>query len=201
MSGTPVIRFAKEQFVGLEIQSIEGILNGTSNFVLGRMEEGLDLDAAVAEAQALGYAEADPTADIGGSDVQLKVTILANELLGGKLDITQVECRGITDLTLRDIATAEQQSQRWKLVGSAVKNADGTVTGRVEPKSLDSNHPLHGISGATNAVTFHTDMLGAVTVSGPGAGRIETVFALISDIVAIDKASRNNPRIGKASAS
>lgn len=189
MSGTPVIRFAKEQFAGLEINSVEGIFNGTSNFVLGRMEEGLDLDSAVSEAQTLGFAEADPTADIGGSDVQLKVTILANELLGGDLDISQVQRRGITDLTVSDVSEASSRGKRWKLIGTAVKGADGVVTGTVEPRALGSDHPLHGISGATNAVTFHTDMLGAVTVSGPGAGKMETVFALLSDIVAIDKSS------------
>ncbi|TGT11999.1 homoserine dehydrogenase, partial [Mesorhizobium sp. M8A.F.Ca.ET.213.01.1.1] len=85
MSGTPVIRLAAKTLVGAELKGFEGILNGTSNFVLGRMEEGLDFSSAVKEAQALGYAEADPTADVEGHDVRLKVVILANELLGADL--------------------------------------------------------------------------------------------------------------------
>jgi homoserine dehydrogenase len=190
LSGTPILRFASETLKGLRINAVEGILNGTSNYVLGQMETGMTLQDAVAEAQSLGYAEADPTADIEGSDVQLKVVILANELLGAGITTADVVRRGISDLTASDIVAAAADGKRWKLVGSAFRNDDGTVTASVEPVALPLTHPLAGISGPTNAVSFDTDLLGTVTVAGPGAGRIETAYALLSDIIAIDAALR-----------
>lgn len=185
MSGTPVIRLAKNSLAGSSLTGFEGILNGTSNFVLTRMESGLGFEEAVAEAQKLGYAEADPTADVEGYDVRLKVVILANELLNAKLNVNDVSCSGISQLTATDIENARQNNSHWKLIGGATRNADGSVSGSVAAKLLSNNHPLTGISGATNAVSFNTELLGAVTVSGPGAGRIETAFALLSDIIHI----------------
>ncbi|ACI58279.1 Homoserine dehydrogenase (plasmid) [Rhizobium leguminosarum bv. trifolii WSM2304] len=185
MSGTPVIRMVDKTLAGAELNGFEGILNGTSNFVLGRMETGMDFSAAVKEAQELGYAEADPTADVEGFDVRLKVVILANELLGANLTPDDVARKGISGLTAADIDTAKKAGSRWKLIGSAIRNADGSVTGSVEPKCLPLEHPLAAVSGATNAVSLNTELLGSVTVTGPGAGRIETAYALLSDIVAI----------------
>jgi len=186
VSGTPVLRFAASTLTGLRIDAVRGILNGTSNYVLGQMETGMDLATAVAEAQTLGYAEADPTADIEGSDVRLKVVILANEILGATLTPADVACTGITGLTPADIADATARGLRYKLIGTAERRADGSVHARVEPVALPLTHPLAGISGPTNAVSFDTDLLGTVTVSGPGAGRIETAYALLSDIIEID---------------
>ncbi|MEV8369897.1 homoserine dehydrogenase [Microbacterium sp. NPDC064584] len=188
VSGTPVLRLAEKTLAGLQINAVRGILNGTSNYVLGQMELGMTLEDAVAEAQALGYAEADPTADIEGSDVQLKVVILANELLGANLTTADVQRRGISEVTAADIVQAAAEGKRWKLVGSAFRNAAGGVTAGVEPVALPVGDPLAGVSGPTNAVSFDTDMLGTVTVSGPGAGRVETAFALLSDIIAINAA-------------
>ncbi|MCX8453678.1 homoserine dehydrogenase [Paenarthrobacter ureafaciens] len=187
MSGTPVIRLAKKLLGGLELSAVQGILNGTSNYVLGRMEDGLTLDKAIAEAQALGYAEADPTADIGGSDVRLKVAILANELLGANLQPTEVETTGIQGISSDDVADALAHGKHWKLIGEARRDSDGGVSASVRPVALAADHPLAGIAGATNAVSFTTDLLGAYTVSGPGAGRVETAYALISDIIAVDQ--------------
>ncbi len=188
MSGTPVIRMAEKTLAGAELEGFEGILNGTSNFVLGRMEDGLDFNSAVRQAQELGYAEADPTADVEGFDVRLKVVILANELLGAKLKPEDVSCQGISNLSATDIENAAKANSRWKLIGSAVRNADGSVTGTVSPQQLPLEHSLAAVSGATNAISFNTGLLGSVTVTGPGAGRIETAYALLSDIVAIHTA-------------
>ncbi|MFC9420035.1 homoserine dehydrogenase, partial [Bacillus mobilis] len=194
MSGTPVLRLAKKMFAGLQIEGVQGILNGTSNYVLGQMETGLSLDQAVADAQALGYAEADPTADIEGSDVRLKVAILANELLGADITPQDVTTTGIQGITPDDVVRALGDGKRWKLIGQAVREADGSVAASVGPVSLPASHPLAGISGATNAVSFDTDLLGSVTVSGPGAGRIETAYALVSDIVAVDSFEKGSIR-------
>ncbi|WP_426128380.1 homoserine dehydrogenase [Pararhizobium sp. PWRC1-1] len=188
MSGTPVLRMAQKTLAGAGVRGFEGILNGTSNFVLGRMEKGLGFSDAVEEAQQLGYAEADPTADVEGHDVRLKVVILANELLGGKLKPQDVSCQGISGLTLADIETAAREGYRWKLIGDASLTDEGRIEASVSPRRLPVDHPLAGVGGAMNAVSFKTEMLGAVTVTGPGAGRIETAYALLSDIIAIHQA-------------
>ncbi|UVL01115.1 homoserine dehydrogenase [Pseudomonas sp. B21-048] len=185
MSGTPVIRLARQALAGAEVQGFEGILNGTSNYVLTRMKDGLTFNEAVAQAQQLGYAEADPTADVEGFDVRLKVVILANELLNARLNVSDVACSGISSIRPEDIAQASANGASWKLIGSASCEADGSVRASVEARLLPNSHPLAGICGATNAVSFNTALLGSVTVSGPGAGRIETAFALLSDIIAI----------------
>lgn len=185
MSGTPVLRFARTLFSGLQVQGVQGILNGTCNFVLDRMLTGLSLTDAVAEAQELGYAEADPTADISGSDTRLKTAILANELLGAELLPDQIPTEGIERLTPEMVRSAQQEGRRWRLIGTSRRGEHG-IEVHVRPVALPANHPLAGISGATNAVCFTTDLLGDVTVSGPGAGRVETAYALISDILAID---------------
>ncbi|RXZ70282.1 homoserine dehydrogenase [Agromyces albus] len=185
LSGTPVLGLARHQLAGLTIKGVQGILNGTSNYVIGRMEAGLALEQAVAEAQAEGYAEADPTADIGGSDVQLKVTILANELLGASITPADVDTTGITGISADDIISAAREGKRYKLIGSAYRGEDGRVVAKVAPNAVSADHPLANIPGATNAVSFDTDLLGTVTITGPGAGRIETAFALITDIIAI----------------
>ncbi|ABK04935.1 homoserine dehydrogenase [Arthrobacter sp. FB24] len=195
MSGTPVIRLAKQMFGGLQLNGFEGIMNGTSNYVLGRMEAGFELAEAVREAQELGYAEANPAADLEGFDVQLKVLILANELLGGNLELKDVRREGISALTPGDIRAAASSGRRWKLIGSARRTPDGGIAASVAPRAVDVAHSLAGISGATNAVSFETDLLGPVTVSGPGAGRIETAYALLSDIMAIHKMSEGLARV------
>ncbi|KUN83774.1 homoserine dehydrogenase [Streptomyces griseoruber] len=185
LSGTPILRTAQRLLGGLEITGVQGIMNGTSNYILGRLEEGVELPTAVTQAQELGYAEADPTADIEGHDVQLKVMILANEVLGAGLRREDVSCTGISGITPQDAQDAISKGLRWKLVGSAARRPDGTVEARVAPVALPAHHALAGISGPVNAVAFHTDLLGTVTVSGPGAGRTETAYALLSDIIAI----------------
>ncbi|WP_459384552.1 homoserine dehydrogenase [Arthrobacter humicola] len=190
MSGTPVIRLAKKMFAGLKLNGFEGILNGTSNYVLGRMESGLDFEEAISEAKELGYAEANPAADIEGYDVQLKVLILANELLDAGIELKDVQREGISTVTPENIQKATREGRRWKLVGSARRNPDGSVTAGVSPVALPLSHGLAGVSGATNAVSFDTDLLGPVTVSGPGAGRVETAYALLSDIIAMHAAGK-----------
>lgn len=192
MSGTPVIRVAKQSLAGSSIVGFEGILNGTSNFVLTCMEGGLGFAEAVSKAQELGYAEADPTADVEGHDVRLKVVILANELLDAKLKVSDVTCSGISSLDLGDIEKARQDGARWKLIGSAMRHADGSISASVEPRLLNNDHPLASVGGATNAVSFTSELLGAVTVSGPGAGRTETAFALLSDIISIHQSIARN---------
>lgn len=189
MSGTPVLRFARELLPTVGISGFKGILNGTSNFVLERMGAGASLQEAVTEAQKLGYAEADPTADLAGYDVRLKVVILANEIFGGCLRPQDVSCEGITHLTPDLLTQAEANGRRWKLVGEAAREITGKITASVSPMMLPLRHALSGVTGATNAVSFETKMLGTVSLIGAGAGRVETAYALLSDIIAIDRTS------------
>lgn len=184
MSGTPCLRWAKDLPHSAGIEKIEGILNGTSNFILTNMETGADFEQALLEAQRLGYAEADPSGDVDGHDVAGKVAILANQLLGADLDPRQIECRGIRDLTAADLATAASQNRRWKLLGQ-IHREEGHIKARVAPVALDPSHPLHGLNNAQNGLTLETQTLGQITILGPGAGKIETGMALISDLISL----------------
>ena len=185
MSGTPVLRFADKLLKGSEINKFAGIVNGTANYVLGLVEQGYTFADAITSAQQQGYAEADPSADIEGKDVVLKVIVLANRLWDANLTQENVQCQGITGLTETMVKQAAAEGCHWKLLGKASKQEDGSIVASVSPEKLSIVHPLAGISGAVNAITFTSGMLGDVTVSGPGAGRIETGYAILSDIIAI----------------
>ena len=190
MSGTPVIRTAEQCLAGCHIAGFRGILNGTANFVLGQVETGMSFDDAIALAQSRGYAEADPTADIGGSDVLMKVLILARALFDQAVEASAVPCQGITGLSEAEVRAAKAEGHRWKLLGQGSLAPDGHVALEVAPIMLPDSDPLASIEGPTNALTLDTDLLGPVTVSGPGAGRIETGFALLADILAIHAQSQ-----------
>lgn len=184
LSGTPVINLAREALAGCDVQHVTGIVNGTTNFVLTRMEEGMEYGEALAEAQRLGYAEADPTADVEGWDAAVKISLLASLLLETPLPVAEVKRRGISGITADQVKKALAAGKRIKLLGELHRNG-GLVEGRVSPRELPGNHPLAGVSGAANALTLTTDNLGDVTIVGPGAGRTETGQALLADILAI----------------
>ena len=190
LSGTPALNLAKYSLAGNEIKSFKGILNGTTNYILTQMEAGKSYDEALKKAQELGYAEADPTGDVEGLDALGKVVILTNIVLGKKITWEDVKRKGITAITKKDIEQAKSEGKRWKLIGSAEIQSDGSVKAKVEPLKLPLNDPLAGVSDATNALTFNTDELGPVTIVGPGAGKRETGFALLIDLLDIN--SKNN---------
>jgi homoserine dehydrogenase len=197
MSGTPTIRLARQALAGCEILEVKGILNGTTNYILTQMEAGQSYADALAEAQRLGYAEADPTADVEGWDAAGKAVILASVLLGGDLRVADVDRTGISGLTLADVEAAKAAGERWKLiarvwraddVGGDAKRVGSPrplIRASVQPTRLPLSHPLAGVSGAINACTFTTDLLGDVTLVGPGAGRMETGYAVLGDLLEI----------------
>ena len=186
VAGTPVINLSEGPLAGCEISMIRGILNGTTNYILSEMEKGIEYTDVLKTAQELGYAEADPTGDVEGYDARGKVTILANVVMGTALNINDVSCKGITQITSDDIKKAADEGKRWKLIGCVEKDGD-KVTGSVAPEMVDISHPLAGVMGATNALTFTTDLLGDVTIVGPGAGRTETGYSILTDIIAIHR--------------
>jgi homoserine dehydrogenase len=184
MSGTPTLALGMNLLAAAGIQKIQGILNGTTNFILSRMESGGNYSEALAEAQALGYAEADPTGDVEGFDAAGKVVILSNLVMEANLPLSAVDRKGITQLTPKDMQAAKQQGKRWKLIGAIERDGE-KVKASVQPVALPVEHPLANVGGATNAITYTTRLLGDVTLIGAGAGRMETGFALLNDLLAI----------------
>ena len=187
LAGTPVLNLVKYSLAGNRIKSFKGILNGTTNYILTRMEEGMNYNDALKKAQELGYAEADPTGDVEGLDTLGKVVILTNIVLEKNLSWKDVERKGITGITKNDIKKAKEEGKRWKLIGSGEVQLDGSVKAKVWPEKLQLSDPLYGIGGAINALTFNTDELGPVTIVGPGAGKRETGFSLLIDLLDINR--------------
>ncbi|MFP4050918.1 MAG: homoserine dehydrogenase [Thermoplasmata archaeon] len=189
LSGTPAINFAQHTLAGCDISEIKGIVNGTTNYILTQMEDGMEYEEALKKAQELGYAEADPTGDVEGIDAQGKTVILSNTLMDAELELGDVDREGITDLTLEDVKRAVKEGYRWKLVAQTKRTEKG-VEAKVSPERLPLDHPLANVMGPTNALTFTTDHLGDVTIIGPGAGKEETGYSLLVDLLAINNVSR-----------
>ncbi len=186
MSGTPALRMGWSALAGCEIQELRGIVNGTTNYILTQMETGMSYADALAEAQRLGYAEADPAGDIEGHDAAAKAAILANVVLNAQLGLDEVERAGITALMSDAVEDARAAGERWKLLARVWREGD-RVRASVRPTRLPLSHPLAGVAGATNAITFTTDLLGEVTLIGPGAGGVATGFAVLSDILELHR--------------
>jgi len=186
MSGTPVLSTATEALAGCDFARIRGILNGTTNYILSEMEQGRPYQQSLSTAQELGYAEADPTADVEGYDVLAKVVILANVVMGAELGVEGVSREGITGLDAQEVASAPALGRRWKLIGQ-VERIDGQVTASVSPVTLPLDDPLASVGGVTNAVTLETDLVGPVTIVGAGAGKEATGLSLLSDLLAIHR--------------
>jgi homoserine dehydrogenase len=186
MSGTPTINLGLNLLSAAGIQKIQGILNGTTNYILTQMGAGAAYPDALAEAQKLGYAEADPTGDVEGFDAAGKVVILANLMMNAQIGMKDVDREGITRLTLADISSAKAANERWKLIGRVEKTQD-SIQASVKPTRLPLAHPLASVDGATNAVTFTTKLMGDVTLIGPGAGRLQTGYSVIVDLLEIHR--------------
>jgi len=187
LAGTPAVNLAEYTLAGNNIKGFKGIMNGTTNYILTRMEEGMPYGDALKKAQELGYAEADPTGDVEGLDALGKVVILTNVVLGKNITWQDVERKGITEISTDDVEQAKKEGKRWKLIGSSEIQSDGTVKARVWPEKIPMDDPLAGINEATNALTFFTDELGSVTIVGPGAGKRETGFSLLIDLLNINR--------------
>jgi homoserine dehydrogenase len=183
MAGTPSLTLAQEALAGCTIRSARGILNGTTNYMLTQMSDnGKSYEEAFAEAQALGYLEADPTLDVGGWDAAGKALILARALFGANLSMADLDVSGITHITLADVQEAHANGQAIKLIVEVTPKG-----GTVRATRLPLSDPLASVKGGTNAITYDTDLLGNVTLIGAGAGRVQTGFALLTDLLAIHR--------------
>lgn len=190
----PLLRPLRESLAGDRVTKVLGIVNGTTNFILTKMDEdGADYADALAEAQALGYAEADPTADVGGHDAAAKAAILAELAFHTRVTMDDVYREGITDVTADDIRAAQQMGFVIKLLAVAELREDGVVV-RVHPAMVPRSHPLASVRGAFNAVFIEAEAAGEVMFYGRGAGGPPTASAVMGDLVS---AARNKVTGGR----
>jgi homoserine dehydrogenase len=181
----PTIKSMRESLVGNHIRSMSGILNGTCNYILSKIEaEGVSFDEALDEAQRKGYAEADPTLDVGGFDTAHKIAILAALAYGMEINLKDVYVEGISNITPLDIEFADQFGYRIKLLAIS-KILDNRVEARVHPTMISFKNLLASISGTVNAITISGDAVGDILLYGRGAGMMPTASAVVSDIVDI----------------
>ena len=179
----PVIRVIHETLAAAHIDRVHGIVNGTTNFILTEMTRtGATYEEALAEAQRLGFAEADPTEDVSGRDAAAKMAIIARLAFNAPVHLDQVAYDGIESLTATDIEYAKELGLSLKLVGTA-ERLDGGVSVRVHPTFLYGGHPLASVNGSFNAVTIESSAITEITLSGPGAGGSQTASAVLGDVI------------------
>lgn len=182
--GIPIIRPLSQCLAANELSEICGILNGTTNYILTRMiRAGLSFEAALQEAQANGYAEQDPTADIEGHDACRKICILSSLAFGRHVYPDQVPTEGITKVTLADVAYADAAGRKIKLLGRAIKQPDGKICAFVAPHLVSGEDPLAGVEDVFNAITVKGDAIGDVMFYGRGAGKLPTASAVVADVM------------------
>jgi homoserine dehydrogenase len=190
----PVIRVLQETLAAAHVDRLHGIVNGTTNFILTRMAEtGASYDDALAEAQRLGYAEADPTEDVNGKDAAAKMAILARLAFNTPVHLDDVRYEGIEHLTGDDMAYAQELGLGLKLIGTA-ERIDGGVSVRVHPAFLYGDHPLASVNGPFNAVTIESQAITEITLSGPGAGGPQTASAVLGDVISAMIPPASTPR-------
>ena len=191
--GIPIIKALREGLTANRIQWLAGIINGTTNFILSEMrDKGLDFDAALKDAQRLGYAEADPTFDIEGVDAAHKVTLMSAIAFGIPVQFDKAYIEGITKLAAADIKYAEQLGYRIKLLG-ITKRVDKGVELRVHPSLVPAKRLIANVEGAMNAVVVHGDAVGTTLYYGKGAGSEPTASAVIADLVDITRLHTADP--------
>lgn len=183
--GIPLILPIKTSLAANEFDSVAGILNGTTNYILTKMEEeNLSYDECLAKAQALGYAETDPTGDVEGFDAMYKIAILANIVFGKRIDVNKIYREGITKITAQDIKIADELGYKIKLIAQAKKANDG-IDVRVHPMLVAKTNPISDIKNATNAVMLNGFPVDKVMFVGPGAGQFPTASSVVGDILCL----------------
>jgi len=182
--GIPIIHTLQNDYLGDQVSQILGIMNGTTNFMLTKMESGADYGQVLAEAQALGYAEADPTADVEGHDVQAKIALLAKLAFGVHVPSDQIPTKGISSVASVDFEYARLLNATIKLLGMAQLSPDGKkLSVAVSPFIVPREHPIAGTNGSTNIVNISSRNLVSSSYIGPGAGRYPTANSIVSDLV------------------
>jgi homoserine dehydrogenase len=181
----PILNFAHENLAGCDIESVYGILNGTTNYILSRMaNEGSSYDQTLKEAQEMGIAETNPAQDVEGTDAACKIVILANSIMGRDVSFKDVEVEGISRITPESISLAKKEGYLIKLIGEASEDSL-----EVSPRLVREGSPF-SVGGTMNVATLKTDLAEDVTVVGKGAGSVETASAILSDLISIGKARK-----------
>jgi homoserine dehydrogenase len=180
----PVVRLLEESLAATPIERIHGIVNGTTNYILSEMARGSTYAQALADAQRKGYAEADPSDDVSGRDAAAKMAILARLAFGAPVHLDDVHYEGIEHLQADDLEHARELGLGLKLIGTAERRG-GALSVRVHPAFLYAGHPLSSVSGPFNAVTVESEAVTEITMSGPGAGGLQTASAVLGDVVSV----------------
>jgi homoserine dehydrogenase len=182
MDGAPIFSLWREALPGAELHSFRGVLNSTTNLILSRMESGEAFDKAVKYAQSIGIAETDPSGDIDGWDAAIKVAALVTVLMGVKMLPQDVAREGIGGFQAEDVTSALENGQRWKLICEAGREGNG-ISASVRPQLVDRSDPLFTVVGTSSAITFRSDVLGALTVTEADPGPHTTAYGLLADIL------------------
>ena len=181
--GIPIIRPLREDLASNNVTAISGILNGTTNYLLTRMDaEGASFEDVLKDAQRLGYAEANPAADVEGLDAARKIVILAAMAFGKRLNPNAILCEGITKITTADSELAKEMGYAIKLIGYTTR-VDGKILCMVSPRLVPLGNPIHGVNDVNNGILVNADMVGQVMFYGPGAGKLPTASAVTGDMV------------------
>jgi homoserine dehydrogenase len=196
--GIPIIKTLREALAGNRMTRLYGILNGTCNFILTKMESGATYGEALKEAQDLGYAEADPTFDVEGLDTAQKLAILTSIAFGTEIDSDSIYVEGISGIVPEDVAAAEELGYRIKLLGVAQRTESG-IEQRVHPTMVPRDCDIARVSGVTNAVAVEGDFIGSVMLAGPGAGGNATASAVVGDIIDLARGV-SVPPLGRSAA-
>lgn len=183
MDGAPIFSLFRGPLPAVNLLGFRGILNSTTNYILGEMEQGRTFEEAVRQAQAIGIAETDPSADVDGWDAAIKVAALVTVLMGIPLKPQEVERQGIRDLTPEHIAEARAAGERWKLVCTARRQGDLLLEARVRPERVSADSPLYAIGGTSSYVEFQLDVLPGLGIVESNPGPETTAYGLLADLI------------------
>jgi homoserine dehydrogenase len=183
MDGAPVFSLFRSALPAIEIRGFRGVINSTTTVILEAMQEGKSFDEAVAEAQRLGVAEADPSADVDGIDAAVKVVEVVTVLMGGNLKLADVQRTGIRGITSEQLRNAHKNSEAWRLVSRARRETDGRITASVAPERIKLDDPLAQVHGTSLLIAFETDIFKELTISERDPGPEATAYGMLSDFV------------------
>ena len=183
MDGAPVFSLFRTALPAIEILGFRGVINSTTTVILEAMQAGKSLDDAIAEAQRLGIAETDPSADIDGIDAAVKVVEVANVLMGASLKLADVARRGIRGITLAQLREAQENGEAWRLVSRARRQPDGSIMASVAPETLKLDDPLAQVHGTSLLIAFETDIFRELIISERDPGPEATAYGMLSDFV------------------
>lgn len=182
MDGAPLFGMWREALPAAELSEFRGVLNSTTNYMLGLMENGQSFEQSIASAQNIGIAETDPSGDIEGWDAAVKTWALVTVLMKASLQLDQIDRTGIEELSANKVRAARQDGARWKLICQARRNGS-QIAARVHPELIRPDDPLFYVEGTSSAVTFHTDVLGALTITESDPGPPTTAYGLLADFI------------------